>query len=67
MPKDVASAVYAGVSGYSASVSNLSRVSVTSDNVFGDNTSEQIAWQTPIFTGDTTNGHTATISIGIAV
>ena len=67
MPKDVASAVYAGVSGYSASVSNLSRVSVTSDNVFGDNTSEQIAWQTPTFTGDTTNGHTATISIGIAV
>ncbi len=66
LPKDVCSTVYSGVSGYSASVSNLSRVSLGSDNVFGDNTSEQIAWQTPTFTGDTTNGYDATISVGLA-
>ena len=67
MPKDIASAVYTNASGYSASVSNLSRVSIASDNVFGDNTSEQVAWQTPLITGNTTNGYTGTISIGIAV
>ena len=59
------SAVYGQVSGYSASVSNLSRVSLASDNVFGDNTAEQIAWQTPSFTGDTSNGYAATLSIGL--
>ncbi|WP_084651403.1 intradiol ring-cleavage dioxygenase [Ottowia thiooxydans] len=67
MPMDISRAVYAAVSGYSASVSNLARISLASDNVFSDNTSEQIAWQTPTFTGDTTNGYTATITIGIAV
>jgi protocatechuate 3,4-dioxygenase beta subunit len=66
LPKDVASAVYSTVSGYSASVSNLSKVSLATDNVFSDNTSAQIAWQTPSFTGDTTNGYTATISVGLA-
>ncbi len=65
MPAGVCSTVYSQVSGYSASVSNLSKVSLSSDNVFGDNTAEQIAWQTPSMTGDTTSGYTATLSIGL--
>ncbi|MFT4195329.1 intradiol ring-cleavage dioxygenase [Ottowia sp.] len=65
MPADVCNAVYPQVSGYSASVSNLSKVSLSSDNVFGDNTAAEIAWQTPAFTGDITNGYDATISIGL--
>ncbi|MGB3072074.1 MAG: intradiol ring-cleavage dioxygenase [Ottowia sp.] len=66
MPKETASAVYSSVSGYSASVSNLARVSLSSDMVFGDNTSEQVAWQTPVFSGDTASGYTATITIGVS-
>ena len=57
--------MYSQVSGYSTSVSNLSKVSLSSDNVFGDNTAEQIAWQTPSMTGDITSGYTATLSIGL--
>ena len=65
LPSDVCGAVYSRVSGYSSSVANLSRVSLSSDNVFGDNTAEQIAWQTPAMTGDTTRGYAATLSIGL--
>jgi hypothetical protein len=33
--------------------------------VFGDNTSAQIALQTPSLSGDVTNGYTGTITIGV--
>ncbi|MFT3811789.1 MAG: intradiol ring-cleavage dioxygenase [Acidovorax sp.] len=66
MPAAVCNTVYGSVSGYSASVANLSKVSLSSDNVFGDNSSEQIAWQTPAFSGDTASGYTATISVGLS-
>ncbi|WDS35477.1 intradiol ring-cleavage dioxygenase [Pseudoxanthomonas sp.] len=66
MDSDVCDAVYASVSGYSASVTNKAKVSLSSDNVFGDNSDEEIAWQTPTFSGDTTNGYTATITVGIS-
>ncbi|MFT4248161.1 MAG: intradiol ring-cleavage dioxygenase [Pseudomonas sp.] len=67
MDSDVCDAVYASVSGYSASVTNKAAVSLSSDNVFGDNTSDQIAWMTPTFSGNTTDGYTATITVGISV
>jgi protocatechuate 3,4-dioxygenase beta subunit len=65
MPRDVSSAVYSGASGYSSSVSNLSRVTTSSDGVFGDNTAAQIAFMTPSISGDVTNGFTGTLTIGV--
>ncbi len=67
MPSDIASAVYSGASGYSASVTNLSRVSISSDGVFGDNTSAQIAAQTPTLAGSVSAGFNGTVTVGIAV
>ena len=67
MPSAICTTVYNSVSGYSQSVSNFSQVSVSSDNVFGDNTSAQIAQQTPSLSGDTTNGFTGTLLIGVGV
>ncbi|MDB5818832.1 MAG: intradiol ring-cleavage dioxygenase, partial [Rhizobacter sp.] len=39
------------VTGYSQSVTNLARVTVANDNVFGDNTAAQVAVMTPTMTG----------------
>jgi protocatechuate 3,4-dioxygenase beta subunit len=65
MARDVCSTVYSGASGYSASVSNLANVTIASDNVFGDNTTAQMAAMTPTLSGDITNGYTGTLSIGV--
>lgn len=66
MPSAVCTTVYNGSSLYSASVANLARVTVASDNVFGDNSSAQIAQQTPTFTGSVAAGYTASAVLGIA-
>jgi len=67
LPRDICSAVYAGATGYSASVNNLAQVTTSSDNVFGDNTSAQITAQTPTVAGSVANGFTGTVVVGIAV
>lgn len=67
MPRDVCSTVYSSATGYSASVSNLAAVTISSDNVFGDNTSAQIAAQTPSLSGSVSAGYTGTITIGLAL
>lgn len=66
MPAAICSAVYADTTTYPSSASLFSRVSLSSDMVFGDNTSAQIAQQTPAFTGSPGAGYTATALIGIA-
>jgi protocatechuate 3,4-dioxygenase beta subunit len=66
MPQAISSAVYSGASGYSASVTNLARVSLSSDMVFGDNSAAQIAQQTPAFTGSVAAGYNASAVIGLA-
>jgi len=66
MPSAACSTVYNGASGYSTSVRNLAGVSLSSDNVFGDNSSAQIAQQTPVMSGSVAAGYTATAVIGIA-
>ncbi len=66
MPSDIAAAVYNGASGYSASLTNLSRVSISSDGVFGDNTSAQIAAMTPTLAGSVANGFTGTVTVGLS-
>ncbi|MFT4025607.1 MAG: hypothetical protein QM676_02210 [Novosphingobium sp.] len=54
-------------SGYSTSLSNYSQVSLSSDSVFGSNTSAQLAQMTPTVTGSVAAGYTATATIGIRI
>lgn len=67
LPGDVASAVYAAVPLYAASVANLGDISLASDMVFLDNTAEQVAAQTMVLTGDVGAGFTGAAVIGIVV
>ena len=66
MPEDVSREVYANVAGYEQSISNLERISIASDNVFRDNSDDEITMMTPTLTGNVTDGHTAEIIVAIA-
>jgi protocatechuate 3,4-dioxygenase beta subunit len=61
LPQDVCEQVYAQ-DGYEASVSNLARVSLDSDNVFGDDGG---ASQLGTVTGDVTSGYTVRLAVGV--
>ena len=67
MPGAVCTTVFNGSSFYSASVANFAATGISSDNVFGDNTSAQIAQQTSTMTGSVSAGYVATNTIGIAI
>ena len=58
LPQDVCATVYA-TSGYERSVQNLSRVSLSTDNVFGDDGG---ASQLATVTGDAASGYTVTLT-----
>ncbi|MCU1395001.1 MAG: Protocatechuate dioxygenase [Ilumatobacteraceae bacterium] len=60
IPKSIADQVYA-TSGYSASVSNLTKVSLATDNVFSDG----VSLETPTVTGDVST--TVGLSMAVAV
>ncbi len=61
LPRDVCEAVYAQP-GYEASVQNLARVSLQSDNVFGDDGG---AHQLATVIGDASTGYTVTLPVGV--
>ncbi|WP_318307522.1 intradiol ring-cleavage dioxygenase [Amycolatopsis solani] len=61
LPQNVCEAVYAQA-GYEQSVSNLKKVSLSSDNVFGDDSG---ALQLATVTGDVTSGYTVTLKVGV--
>ncbi len=61
LPQDVCETVYA-TAGYEASVGNLSRVSLSGDNVFGDDGG---AGQLATVTGDVTGGYTVRLAVGV--
>lgn len=61
LPKDACEAVYA-TSGYQQSVSNLSQVSLTSDNVFGNDAGVH---QLGTVTGDVTSGMQVALTVGV--
>jgi protocatechuate 3,4-dioxygenase beta subunit len=61
LPQDVCEKVY-GQDGYDASVRNLSRVSLGSDNVFGDDGGKS---QLATVTGDVSKGYKATLAVGV--
>ncbi|HEX8056269.1 MAG TPA: intradiol ring-cleavage dioxygenase [Novosphingobium sp.] len=65
LPAAACSAVYA-TSAYSSSATNYARVSISSDGIFGDNTTAQMAVMTPATTGSVAGGYTATTTIGLA-
>ena len=60
LPEDPCKVVYA-TSGYQQSLTNLSRVSLDSDNVFGDGYNLQL----PTMTGDPSSGYSLTFSCAI--
>jgi protocatechuate 3,4-dioxygenase beta subunit len=66
MPSATCATVYADTTTYPSSASTLSRVALSSDNVFGDNTTAQNTQMTPTFSGRPTVGYTATAVIGLA-
>ena len=66
LPQVTCNTVYNLASGYTSSRSNFQSISLTSDNVFGNNTSAQITAMTPAFTGDATNGYAAAVTVGVA-
>jgi protocatechuate 3,4-dioxygenase beta subunit len=61
LPKDACDAVYA-TNGYSQSVSNLSQVSLTSDNVFGDDGGAQ---QLGTMSGSVSDGYAVALTVPV--
>lgn len=61
LPQNVCDTVYA-TAGYEQSVSNLSQITLTSDNVFGDDGG---AHQLATVTGDVESGYVATLTVPI--
>ena len=66
LPSAACTTVYADATTYPSSASNFRSISLSSDNVFGDNTSAQIAQQTPTLTGSVAAGYTGSAIIGLA-
>jgi protocatechuate 3,4-dioxygenase beta subunit len=67
LPAQACNEVYDAVAGYEASVSAFARISVDSDNVFRNNTDEQMTMMTPALTGNAADGYTAEVTVGVAV
>jgi protocatechuate 3,4-dioxygenase beta subunit len=61
LPKEMVDAVYA-TTGYEASVANLARITLDSDNVFGDDGAEH---QLAAVTGDVASGYVATLTVPV--
>ena len=61
LPKEACDAVYA-TTGYESSARNLGGVTLTSDNVFGDDGG---IFQIATVSGDVTKGYTAALAVGI--
>lgn len=62
LPQDVCTSVYASDSGYSRSISNMSGVSLSSDNVFGDGWDAELA----TVTGTPSSGLKVSLTVGVA-
>jgi protocatechuate 3,4-dioxygenase beta subunit len=65
MPETEAAAVYAADARYPNGTTNLGRITIPTDNVFGDNTEAEIAQQTLAVTGDPQGGYKGTLSIPV--
>ncbi|MBY5971788.1 hypothetical protein KUV28_05505 [Ferrimonas balearica] len=66
VPEEISALVYAGdTADYPNSTRNLGRISIASDNVFGDNSAEEIAQQTLAMAGDLKTGFAGTVTIPV--
>lgn len=65
VPEEGAAAVYAADGRYANGTQNLGRVTLASDNVFGDNSEDEITQQTLALSGDSSSGLTGTVTIPI--
>lgn len=65
LPEADSADVYASDARYSNGTSNLGRITIASDNVFSDNTGEQIAQQMLAVTGSVTDGYRGSVTIPI--
>jgi protocatechuate 3,4-dioxygenase beta subunit len=63
LPASACEQVYGVKAGYSASVANFSRISLNSDNVFGD---DGAARQIPDMTGNANTGFAATLQVALS-
>jgi protocatechuate 3,4-dioxygenase beta subunit len=61
LPESVCRTVYGSASGYTGSLTNLNGVSLTSDNVFSDGVTTQMA----TVTGSVAAGYVATLQVGV--
>jgi protocatechuate 3,4-dioxygenase beta subunit len=66
MPAAICNTVYADTTTYPSSATNYAKVSLSTDLVFGDNTTAQNTQMTPSFSGSVAAGYVATATIGIA-
>lgn len=66
LPATASAAVYADAATYPGSAARAARVTIAGDGIFGDNTAAQVAQQTPVLTGDPTNGYVGSALIGVA-
>lgn len=62
LPESVSRTVYSSATGYSQSVTNLSRITLASDNVFGD---DLAATQMATVTGSVSAGYVATLTVTV--
>lgn len=65
LPQDVCAALYAADPLYAGSTENLDRLTLQSDNVFGDNSEVELAQQTPEISGDAASGYLAKLTIPV--
>ncbi|MBY6091158.1 hypothetical protein [Maritimibacter alkaliphilus] len=65
LPEEEAAAVYETDARYSNGTRNLGRITIPSDNVFGDNSDAEIAQQTLAVSGDMSEGLTGTVTIPV--
>jgi protocatechuate 3,4-dioxygenase beta subunit len=66
LPAAVCATVYADTTAYPSSARNFAQISVSTDNVFNDNSAAQIAQQTPTMVGSVAEGYTGNATIGLA-
>ena len=62
LPLEVCNQVYNSVAGYSTSITNLSRITLASDNVFSD---DQAVRQMATVTGSVAEGYVVSLTIGV--
>jgi protocatechuate 3,4-dioxygenase beta subunit len=65
LPEADCAAVYAADARYANGTTNLGRITLASDNVFADNSAEEIAQQTLVLSGDAASGFVGQVTIPI--